>query len=181
MQSVTRQVAAARVRYTDQICSVIIPSILPAAARSRRCHYGRPPPVLVSQLIASRMPPHVILSTADILHEIFQHLRIDVPGEGKYVSLLDQENQRTLSRAARVSKAFCDPALRSLWWALPNGVEPALMLLSSVSVVRLPRLAFSHGIPAEYDIVSALLLITHLRCCVHRLPLPEFKRRDIST
>ncbi|OJT06540.1 hypothetical protein TRAPUB_2617 [Trametes pubescens] len=86
------------------------------------------------------MPPHDILATADILHEIFQHLRVTIPGAGKDISILEvQENQRTLSRAARVSKAFCDPALRSLWWAIPSGIEPALMLLSAVHVVQTPR------------------------------------------
>lgn len=121
------------------------------------------------------MPPHDILATADILHEIFQHLRVTIPGAGKDISILEvQENQRTLSRAARVSKAFCDPALRSLWWAIPSGIEPALMLLSAVDVVQTPR--FITWAPEDiqalpqYDIVSSLSSFIPGRHLMHRLP-----------
>lgn len=72
------------------------------------------------------MYSHAALATEDILHEIFWHLRITDPADTYENSIA----MGTLSRAARVNKAFCEPALQSLWWALPNGIDPALMLLS---------------------------------------------------
>ncbi|KAI0364958.1 hypothetical protein BV20DRAFT_788569 [Pilatotrama ljubarskyi] len=72
-------------------------------------------------------PPHPAILTIDILDEIFSHLRC--------LEADDRENRRALFSAARVCTAFCEPAIKSLWWALP-GLEPALKLLAIFSLVQ---------------------------------------------
>ncbi|KAI0350601.1 hypothetical protein OH77DRAFT_1058588 [Trametes cingulata] len=62
----------------------------------------------------------------DILEEILSHLRC-LGGD-------DREKRSALLSAAQVCTTFREPAIKSLWWALP-GIEPALKLLVLFSLL----------------------------------------------
>ncbi|EIW54337.1 uncharacterized protein TRAVEDRAFT_52045 [Trametes versicolor FP-101664 SS1] len=110
-----------------------------------------------STAVHAKMYPHAALATADILHEIFWHLRITDPADTYENSIA----MGTLSRAARVNKAFCEPALRSLWWALPNGIDPVLMLLSWWDPYKTYFPLYEVDMEREFSISEWTRLITY--------------------
>ncbi|GBE88731.1 hypothetical protein SCP_1401360 [Sparassis crispa] len=71
------------------------------------------------------MSPHRALESLDILEEIFQYY--------SPANMWEIENRRDLARAARVCRAFADPALNVLWRSLED-MLPALMLFPSFSI-----------------------------------------------
>ncbi|KAH9948962.1 hypothetical protein B0H21DRAFT_875815 [Amylocystis lapponica] len=72
---------------------------------------------------------HRALDNFDILSEVFEHLPV-------YPSYwLDPLNRRTLSQAARVCRAFSDPALGVLWRTLLNPL-PLFRLFTSLQKIQ---------------------------------------------
>ena len=90
--------------------------------------------------MASKTPPALL--TADILEEIFYHLRhhdtgdadSDSPQHATVGTYVIRENRRTMARAACVCTAFYEPAVRALWRTIP-GIGPVLKLLVAYSVI----------------------------------------------
>ncbi|KAH9889331.1 hypothetical protein C8Q73DRAFT_654201 [Cubamyces lactineus] len=84
--------------------------------------------------MASKTPPALL--TADILEEIFYHLRhhdiSDADGSPQHATI--REDRRTMAHAARVCTAFYEPAVRALWRTIP-GIGPVLKLLVVFSML----------------------------------------------
>lgn len=77
--------------------------------------------------------PHPAILIPEIIEEIFDKLRPHTEEESIY-----GENRLALARAARVCRAFREPATRSLWRAIP-GIEPVLHFLVSMSLLSVSR------------------------------------------
>ncbi|OCH92360.1 hypothetical protein OBBRIDRAFT_717559, partial [Obba rivulosa] len=69
---------------------------------------------------------HPALGVYDILCNIFEELASTASISNAYQDMI--EIRRTLARAARVCKAFYEPALKILWKEL-NSLMPLLQLL----------------------------------------------------
>ncbi|KAI0350600.1 hypothetical protein OH77DRAFT_1058555 [Trametes cingulata] len=80
-----------------------------------------------------RTSPHPALLQTDILHEICSHLKPLATDK-----LLGHSGLNSLARCARISRAFHEPALRALWWALPS-IREALELFSAFELVHTDR------------------------------------------
>lgn len=78
-------------------------------------------------------PPHPAILLPDIIEEICAQLISHTEQESVY-----GENRLALARAARVCRAFREPATRSLWRAIP-GIEPVLHFLVSMSLLSVSR------------------------------------------
>ncbi|EIW54326.1 uncharacterized protein TRAVEDRAFT_66756 [Trametes versicolor FP-101664 SS1] len=79
-------------------------------------------------------PPHPAILVPDIIEEIFVHLRPYTEAEGT-----SGGHWAVLARAACVCRAFREPAMRSLWWAIP-GVEPVLQFLAATSLLSVTQI-----------------------------------------
>ncbi|KAI0327939.1 hypothetical protein GY45DRAFT_1372799 [Cubamyces sp. BRFM 1775] len=81
--------------------------------------------------MASNTP--LALLTADILEEIFYHLR-QVDGAQPQYAI--RENRCAMARAACVCTAFYEPAVKALWRTIP-GIGPVLKLLVTFAMVSI--------------------------------------------
>lgn len=82
------------------------------------------------------MAPHPVLLLDDVLREVLGYLRHSgdesvYPMERIYASI----RRRDLARAARVCRAFYEPAMATLWRILPN-LKVAWTLLPSFTLIR---------------------------------------------
>ncbi|OJT06539.1 hypothetical protein TRAPUB_2616 [Trametes pubescens] len=85
--------------------------------------------------------PHPAILVPDIVEEIFVHLRPHTETEGN-----SGGNWAALARSVRVCKAFREPAMRSLWWAVP-GVEPVLYFLVAASLLSVSQMPVTDSLP----------------------------------
>lgn len=80
---------------------------------------------------------HNVLYNTDLLSCIFSELVLPVPATKSEEKTRLRADGKTLAAAARVCKTFSDPALRSLWWSLPD-LMPLWRLLGSLDLLTEP-------------------------------------------
>lgn len=103
---------------------------------------------------------HTALYNTDLLSCIFSELVLPVPAAKSVEKLQLRPDGKTLATAARVCKTFSDPALRTLWWSLPD-----LMLLW--------RLLGPLDLLTEPDVPAELSLPGKYVCTTHRATMSD--------
>ncbi|EIW53810.1 uncharacterized protein TRAVEDRAFT_51553 [Trametes versicolor FP-101664 SS1] len=93
---------------------------------------------------------HNVLYNTDLLSCIFSELVLPVPATKLEEETRLRADGKTLATAARVCKTFSEPALRTLWWSLPD-LMPLWRLLGPLDLLTEPNVpAELSSLPGKY-------------------------------